>query len=85
MDIAAQLAGLGYGPDDAATKVEIAINNSLVATSEPSSASFIAKKDFRISLIPDVVGNPLVPEPSTFVLTTLVLCGSVVTAGRRRG
>jgi hypothetical protein len=84
MNIGAQLAGLGYGPGDVATKVEIAVNNSLVATSESSSASFIAKKDFRIQLVPEVVGDPFIPEPSTLVLAMVALCGLRTAVGRRR-
>ncbi|MGE3639975.1 MAG: hypothetical protein AB7G28_15580 [Pirellulales bacterium] len=72
LNVAAQLISLGFGPNDVATKVEIAINNSLVSTSEPSSVSFIAKKDFQINLTPEVVGDPFIPEPSTFMLAALI-------------
>jgi hypothetical protein len=57
-----------------ATKVEIAINNSLVATSEPGTVAFIAKKEFRIDIVPDPV-DLTVPEPTGFVLASVVLCG----------
>ncbi len=55
-----------------ATKVEVSINNSLIAISEPASVSFIAKKDFRIDLIPTPpVGDPFVPEPATLALCVM--------------
>lgn len=55
-----------------ATKVEVAINNSLGSLSEPASIAFIAKKDFRVTLLPpDVVGDPLVPEPTSLVLLSM--------------
>jgi hypothetical protein len=61
-----------------ATKVEVAINNSLVATSQPGSVAFIAKKEFRI----DVVPGPVIPEPTSLVLASMVLCGLGL-AGRK--
>ena len=79
----AQLAGLGYGVDDVATKIEVAINNALITTSEPGTVAFIAKKDFRIGLIPDPVGDPFIPEPSTMVLAALVACGLPLVNRRR--
>jgi hypothetical protein len=57
-----------------ATKVELAINNSLVATSEPGTVAFIAKKEFRLDIVPDPV-DLTVPEPTGFVLASVVLCG----------
>jgi hypothetical protein len=51
-----------------ATKVEITINNSLVAISEAASVAFIAKKDFVIGIIPKPHGAP---EPSSLVLASL--------------
>jgi hypothetical protein len=83
LDVGAQLAGLGYGPNDVATKIEVAINNALITTSEPGTVAFIAKKDFRIGLIPDPVGDPFIPEPSTFVLAGLVACGLPLVNRRR--
>lgn len=81
LDVGAQLAGLGYGPNDRATKVEVAINNSLVATSQPGTIAFIAKKDFRISIVPD---PGQVPEPTAVALAGMALCG-LGFAGRKRG
>ena len=75
-------AALGQG--QLATKVEVVINNTLVSTSEPnpSTVAFIAKKEFMISLIPETVGDPFIPEPSTLVL--LAVAGSGLLAVRRR-
>jgi hypothetical protein len=78
LDVAGQL-----GANQVATKVEIAINNTLVSSSETSSVSFIAKKDFRIDLTPDIVGDPFIPEPSTLLLSSLVI-GMASLLGRRR-
>jgi hypothetical protein len=58
-----------------ATKVEIVIDNSLIALSEAGSIAFIAKKDFRIDVRPNV------PEPATIALVGL---GSVIPLLRRR-
>jgi hypothetical protein len=64
-----------------ATKVDITINNSLVAISEAASVAFIAKKDFVIGIIPKPHGSP---EPSSLVLASLaaVALGWVVKAKR---
>lgn len=83
LDVATQLTNLGFGVNDLATKVEISINNALVSSSETSSVSFIAKKDFQIKLTPETVGDPFIPEPSTFVLTTAVF-GLISMVARRR-
>jgi hypothetical protein len=58
-----------------ATKIEIAIDNSLIALSQPGSVAFIAKKDFRIDIMPRV------PEPATIALLGM---GSVISLVRRR-
>jgi len=68
LNVAAQVAG--------ATRIDVAINNSLVATSEAASVAFIAKKDF-------IVDAEVVPEPSTVAMIGLALCG-LAGAGRRR-
>jgi hypothetical protein len=65
-------------PGQLATKVEFAINNTLVTTSEANSLAFIAKKEFRINIVPNV------PEPATLVLICLGGLG-VVALRRNRG
>ncbi len=83
LNVAAQLAGLGYPAGTQATKVEVVIDNQLVSTSEPGTVAYIAKKDFRINLITDVVGNPI-PEPGTLLLTAFAVCGVAVARRRNR-
>jgi hypothetical protein len=52
-----------------ATKATLAADNTLVAFSDASSISFIAKKQFEIGFIPPV-GNP-VPEPASLAVVGL--------------
>lgn len=59
-----------------ATRVEVVIDNTLIALSEPGTIAFIAKKDFRISTTPNI------PEPATLMLTGLA--GVISLAFRRR-
>jgi hypothetical protein len=73
LNVAAQL-----GPGQTATKVEIVIDNQMVAISQPTSVAFIAKKEFIIRTDTEI------PEPSTFALAGLALGGMAVTASRRR-
>jgi hypothetical protein len=65
------------GPNQLATKINFAINNTLAAVSEPTpgSGAFIAKKEFIVRIV---------PEPSTFAMAGLLLCGLAFT-GRKRG
>lgn len=70
-NIAAQLAA--YNPRIGATKIEVVIDNSLVAISEAASVASISKKDFTISI-------PTIPEPASLV-AGLSFFGL---AGRRR-
>lgn len=73
IDIAGQLpAGQN------ATKVDIVIDNQLIAASQPTSAAFIAKKEF-------IITTEIVPEPATLGLACLALCGTALAARRRRG
>jgi hypothetical protein len=73
LDVATQLQNLGFGANDLATKVEVAINNALTSSSEASTVSFIAKKEFRISLTPETVGDPFIPEPSSLMLLSAIV------------
>jgi hypothetical protein len=72
IDIAGQLAA-----GQVATKVEIVIDNQLIAASQPGSAAFIAKKEF-------IITTDLIPEPATFAMGAMALCGIAV-GMRRRG
>jgi hypothetical protein len=67
----------GLGPNQQATKVEIAINNRLGAFSEAQSVALIVKKDF-------VIGVEIVPEPTTIALIGLSLCAVVLVPSRLR-
>jgi hypothetical protein len=72
LNVAAQMAGRGR-----ATKVEVVINNQLLALSELSSLSFIAKKDFRITV-------ESIPEPATALMAGLLCGGLGLVSVRRR-
>lgn len=78
--ISAQLTSLGVPFLVGATKVEVALNNSLVAISESGSIAYIAKKDFVIGVTPEV---GVLPEPSTLAMAGLALCGLGATARRK--
>jgi len=71
LNVASQL-----GPNQRATRIEVAIDNRLTALSQSGSMAFIAKKQFTVS-----VGT--VPEPGTLSLVVLAL-GLVGTAMARR-
>jgi len=79
LNVDAQMAGLGFPPTSVATKLEVVIDNVLVAISEPGSAAFIAKKEFII----DIVSLDVVPEPGTFALAGLAMCGLGLAACKR--
>jgi MYXO-CTERM domain-containing protein len=72
VDIAGQL-----DPGLRATRVDVVIDNQLVALSERASLAFIAKKDFRIKI--DTSRIPQTSEPGG-----LVLGGLLLLAARRR-
>ena len=68
-------------PNDYATKIDVAINNQLVATTAgPGSISAIAKKDFKIVPVGDLIPNDI-PEPSSMVLGCVM--GLIAVARRR--
>jgi hypothetical protein len=71
IDVAGQL-----GAGQNATKVDIVIDNALTAGSEPTSAAFIAKKEF-------IITTEIIPEPATFAMGALALCGMAVGMRRR--
>lgn len=72
-DVSAAWLSAGGSSDALPTKVEIVINNGLVAISEPQSAAFIAKKDFMLDIISLETNE--IPEPTTMVLLGLGVCG----------
>jgi hypothetical protein len=74
LDVNAQLALLGFDPNQRATKAEVAIDNSLVAISELMTVARITKTDFDITLI--------VPEPASMSLLGVAICGLAI--GRKR-
>jgi len=76
-DLNAALASEGVGYVNGATKVEIAINNTLSAISEASTIAFVAKKDFNITV------NEIVPEPASITLLGLVTLGAGLMYKRR--
>ncbi len=71
VNVAAQLAGLGYGPGQNATKVDVVIDNQLVSISEIGSTASITKTRFGI------------PEPSTLVLGALGACWAALATRKR--
>jgi hypothetical protein len=78
LDVAAQLTSLAIPYTYGATKVDVVVDDTLIALSEASSAAFLAKKDFKVSLENNVV---IVPEP---VQMSAVVLGAIGIMSRRR-
>jgi hypothetical protein len=76
LNVAAELAGLGYGPGQVATRADVVINNSLVAVSEAMGTASISKGDFGITVT---------PEPGSCMMMLLAVCGLGIgrSAGKR--
>lgn len=66
-----------------ATKVSVALDNTLTASSGPNSSAFIAKKDFDGVSITTNPDPNMIPEPTTAVLALGGLL--MLTGSRRRG
>jgi hypothetical protein len=78
VNIAAQLSGLGYGPGQVATRVDVVVDNSLLAVSEPLGTASISKADFGVTLT--------IPEPGALSLVGVALAGfGRVRRSSRRG
>jgi hypothetical protein len=65
---------LGAGQN--ATRVDVVIDNTLIAISQPGTVSFIAKKEF-------IVDVDIVPEPTSLGLVFVALCGLGISAARK--
>jgi hypothetical protein len=79
MNVDAQLTARGRQFAIGATKIEVVIDNQLQALSQIDSQSFIAKKEFRME-----IDRNFIPEPSTFALLGVALCGCGLFARRER-
>ncbi|MEM9416391.1 MAG: PEP-CTERM sorting domain-containing protein [Planctomycetota bacterium] len=73
-DVDAALAQAGVDFVNGATKLEIALDNTLIAVSEDGTAALVAKKDLSIDVE--------IPEPGSLALLSL---GGLLLARRRRG
>ena len=79
LNITAQLTALAIPFNYGATRVDVVMDDNLIALSEASTAAFIAKKDFTVNLVGNV---SLVPEPAGLMLLAV---GAVGAFSRRRG
>ncbi|MGB7158282.1 MAG: PEP-CTERM sorting domain-containing protein [Tepidisphaeraceae bacterium] len=75
--LTAALVPYTYG----ATEIEVVIDDTLIALSEPSSAALIAKKDFAVELDGTLT---IVPEPATASLAALATLGVLLRRRRSR-
>ena len=73
VNVAAQMALLGLGN---ATKVDVAIDNQLIALSQATSSASIGKREFIVEIE--------IPEPSAVALAGLAFCGLAISQLRRR-
>lgn len=78
-DIGAALAAAGVPFSFGATRIEFAIDNTLLAISEDGSVAFIAKKDFTIN----PGGGTVVPLPLPALLLGSALFSLVLTRRRK--
>ncbi len=75
-DVHAALTTAGVDFEVGATKIKIAVNNTLGAISTTSTGAFIAKKDFMID-----VETEMIPEPTTVLLAIFGLLGTSLCRG----
>lgn len=80
LNVEDQLLNMGIPFELGATRVDVVIDNALVAISEPSTVAFVAKKEFDLRLI--TIPGTVIPEPGTVGLLGLGLCAL---AARRSG
>lgn len=74
VDVNAQLASLGFAPNQIATRADVVIDNALIAISTLTSTARIDKNTFGITIL---------PEPNSMLLAGLALCGMGFVARRR--
>lgn len=79
IDIGAQVAAL-FGPGAVASKVNIAIDNTLATVSAPGTSSFIAKKRFSIEIVP----LTFFPEPASGTMAFMAFAGIGLSSRRKR-
>jgi hypothetical protein len=77
-DVNAALINAGVPFSLGATKIEVAINDTLTAISETGTIAFIAKKDFVL------ISATVIPEPSSTALLAVTAIAGAVTRRRRR-
>ena len=73
-DVNAALTTAGVDFNSGATKIKIAVNNTLGANSKPSTGAFIAKLDFMIDV-------ETIPEPTTVLLAIFGLLATTLGRG----
>jgi len=82
LNVESQLAIAGIPFTIGATKVEVVIDNQLLAMGESGSVAAIAKKEFVLDIIPDQVEK--IPEPTSAVLMSLAIGLVGLCSSRRR-